>query len=41
MGKEFQDKCEEDDCMALLTIQLMLTLILKPIPRLLISLFLP
>jgi len=33
LGEEYQDKCDEDNCMILLTIQVFVILLLKGIPR--------
>ncbi|CAF0912216.1 unnamed protein product [Brachionus calyciflorus] len=32
LGKEYQDRCENDNCMALLSIQMLVVLLIKPIP---------
>ena len=33
IGPEYTDKCSKDNCMSLLTIQLMIILIINPLPR--------
>lgn len=41
LGPEYQDKCEANNCMPLLTTQIFTVLILKPIPRLFTAVIYP
>ena len=33
LGPKFQDQCEYNDCMSLLSIQVFVSLLIKPFPR--------
>ncbi|CAF0718472.1 unnamed protein product [Brachionus calyciflorus] len=37
LGKEYQDKCDNDNCMALLSIQMFVLLLIKPFPTFLLN----
>lgn len=41
LGSDYQDKCDNQNCMALLTIQVLVVLLIKPFPRLLTTVILP
>ena len=41
LGSEYQDKCDRDNCMALLTIQVFVLLLIKPLPRFLYTVIWP
>jgi hypothetical protein len=41
LGQEYQDKCETGNCMALLTIQVLIVLLVKPLPSFLTTVLWP
>ncbi|CAF0724941.1 unnamed protein product [Brachionus calyciflorus] len=41
LGAEYQDKCDNDNCMPLLTIQVLSILLIKPLPRFCFSILIP
>ncbi|RNA28547.1 Anoctamin, partial [Brachionus plicatilis] len=41
LGKEYQDKCDNDNCMALLSIQLLVVFIVNPLPPFFMHVILP
>ena len=41
LGPEYRDRCDDDNCMALLSLQLLIVLVIKPFPRLFKAIIFP